>query len=278
MTRVLVAGATGYLGGSVAREMKRRGHVVRALVRRTTDLEVDEVVRGEVTRPETLEGVCDGMDVVFSSVGITRQRDGLTFRDVDYQGNRNLLEEALRAGVKRFIYVSILNGPDLEHLDIVRAHEDFVRDLKASGLEWVVMRPTGFFSDMEEVLNMARRGRVYLFGRGECRVNPIHGADLAVCCADGLEGESREIDVGGPETMTWREIGTIALEAAEKPVKLTSIPVWVMSAIIGVTRLFSRHSAELMAFFTTMATQDVVGPATGSRKLGDHFRGMREGR
>lgn len=72
------AGATGYLGGYVARESKERGHFVRAVVRcsRTTDdLQgaADEIVEAEITRPETLEQVCDGIDCVFSSVGITRQ-------------------------------------------------------------------------------------------------------------------------------------------------------------------------------------------------------------
>ena len=70
--RVLVAGATGYLGGFLAREFKNRGYRVRALARWPEKLDpfrdsLDEVVQAEVTRPETLVGVCDGMDVVFSS-------------------------------------------------------------------------------------------------------------------------------------------------------------------------------------------------------------------
>ena len=116
MKRVLVAGATGYLGNFVARELKTRGYFVRALVRtpgKTGDLkeELDEIHSGEVTQPETLEGVCDGNDVVFSSIGITRQQGKLTFKDVDYQGNKNLLDEAKRAGVAKFVYVSVLDGP-----------------------------------------------------------------------------------------------------------------------------------------------------------------------
>ena len=277
MKRVLVAGATGYLGKFVARELKSRGHFVRALTRSMDKLaplrdELDEIVQGEVTRPETLEGTCGGIDVVFSSIGITRQRDKLTFRDVDYQGNKNLLEVAKRAGVKKFIYVSLLDGPELRHLHIVEAHEDFVAELKASGLDYTVLRPTGYFSDMGEIYEMARKGRVYLLGRGDNRVNPIHGADLAVRCVDAMEQEDREISLGGPETMTWREIAALALRTQDKPVKITSIPAWIMPPVVFVTRLFSRHSAELLAFFTTMATRDVVGPATGSRTLEAHYR------
>jgi uncharacterized protein YbjT (DUF2867 family) len=278
MERVLVAGATGYLGSYVVREFGRREYFVRALVRSPDRLETsareaaDEVVEAEVTRPETLAHVCDDIDVVFSSVGITNQKDGLTFQDVDYQGNKNLLEVARYAGVEKFIYVSVLDGPDLTHLDIIRAHEDFVAELKDSGLSYTVMRPTGFFSDMGEYVAMARKGRVYLIGRGENRINPIHGADLAVRCVDAVETDATEIPVGGPAVLTHRRIAELALEAAGRPPNRTaSVPIWVMRSVVGATRLFSRHCAELLAFFATAMTRDAVGPATGTHQLSDYY-------
>jgi uncharacterized protein YbjT (DUF2867 family) len=276
MQRVLVAGATGYLGEFVAQELKARGHFVRALARSPEKLEgirgcLDEVVEAEVTRPETLAQVCNRIDVVFSSVGITRQKDGMTFWDVDYQGNKNLLEAAIRAGVRKFVYVSVLNGPDLRHLDIVRAHEDFVDELRASGIEYAVLRPTGYFSDMGEMLEMARRGRVWLIGSGKRRVNPIHGADLAAACADAIEGADGEIEVGGPETMTWEGVAAVAFDAAGKRARVTHIPEWLMWSAVRLVRLFSRHQGELLAFFTTMATTDVVAPSSGTHTLEDHF-------
>jgi uncharacterized protein YbjT (DUF2867 family) len=277
MTRVLVAGATGYLGGFVARELKARGHFVRALARSTGklgDIAVDEVVEAQVTRPDTLEAVCDGIDVVFSSIGITRQKDGLTFRDVDYQGNKNLLDVALRAGVGKFVYVSAFGARQLRHLDIVDAHEAFVDELAASGMDHTVLRPTGYFSDMGEVLEMARRGRVWLIGSGDSRVNPIHGADLAVCCADATNGDQREIAVGGPETLTWREVASLAFEVLDRPARVSAVPEWLTWAVVRLVRLFNRHQGELLAFFTTMATMDVVAPATGTRTLEAHYRAL----
>ena len=84
MKRVLVAGATGYLGRFICKEFKARGYFVRALARSAKKLDTlrdspDEIVEAEITRPETLEHICDQVDVVFSSIGITRQKDGLTF-------------------------------------------------------------------------------------------------------------------------------------------------------------------------------------------------------
>lgn len=279
MKRVLVAGATGYLGGFVAREIKARGHFVRALARSPEKLgslrgSLDDVFPGQVTRPGTLEGACDGIDVVFSSVGITRQKDGLRFRDVDYQGNRNLLELAQRAGVGRFVYVSVFDGSHLRHLDIVRAHEDFVDVLQTSGLEYAVIRPTGYFSDMGEFLEMARRGRVYLIEEGEHRSNPIHGADLAVTCADAVEGGRQEIDVGGPDVLSYREVAELAFRVLGRPARVTSLPVWVATAAIALTRIISRHQAGLLAFFTAAMTRDGVAPRTGSHTLEAHFRSL----
>ena len=279
MKRVLVAGATGYLGGFVARELKARGYLVRALARSVEKLDrirgsLDEIFEGEITRPETLDRVCDGIGIVFSSIGITRQRDGLTFRDVDYQGNKNLLEVALRAGVRKFIYVSALNGPKLRHLDIVEAHEAFVDELRASGISYAVLRPTGYFSDMGEILEMARKGRVWLIGSSENRVNPIHGADLAVACADAIEGDDTEIEVGGPDTMTWNEVAKLAFEVLDRPAKITRVPEWLTWPVVRLVRLFNRHRGELLAFFTTIATIDVVAPPTGTHTLEAHYRSL----
>ena len=275
MKRVLVAGATGYLGGFVARELKARGHFVRALARSAAklgDIAVDEVVEAQVTRPDTLGAVCEGIDVAFSSIGITRQKDGLTFRDVDYQGNKNLLDVALRAGVGKFVYVSAFGARQLRYLDIVDAHEAFVDELAASEMDHTVLRPTGYFSDMGEVLEMARKGRVWLIGSGENRVNPIHGADLAAFCADAIDGDQRKIEVGGPETLSWREVAALAFRVLDRPARVSAVPEWLMWTVVRLVRLFNRHQGELLAFFTTMATTDVVAPPTGTRTLEAHYR------
>jgi uncharacterized protein YbjT (DUF2867 family) len=280
MKRVLVAGATGYVGGFVAREFKARGYFVRALARSPRKLNglresLDEVVEGEVTFPISIRHVCDGIDVVFSSVGITRQQDGLTFRDVDYQANKNLLEVARKAGVKKFVYVSVFDAPrHRHHLEIMAAHEAFVTELKASGIDYAIVRPTGYFSDMNEVFQMARRGRVWLVGSGETRVNPIHGADLAVACVDAAEGPKTEIDVGGPQAMTWRVAAKLAFRALGRPARITRVPQWLVWTAVRLMRLYSRHQSDLLAFFATMATTDVVAPPTGTHTLETHYRAL----
>ncbi len=91
---------------------------------RSLGLSESQIIQAQVTNREELSEVCDGIDVVISSLGITRQKDGFSYEGVDYQGNLNLLEEAKRAGVKKFIYISAFNAqnyPDVRLLKAKRA-------------------------------------------------------------------------------------------------------------------------------------------------------------
>lgn len=169
MKRILLAGSTGYLGGYIAKELQKRTCFFRTIARsperlQQNDIEPDEVLTAELTNSDSISGCCKDIDVVISTIGITRQKDGLTYMDVDYQANMNLLKEAQKSGVKKFIYVSVLNGKKLRNLKICNAKELFVEHLKQSGIDYCVVRPNGFFPDMSEFFNMAKKGRVYLFG------------------------------------------------------------------------------------------------------------------
>jgi len=285
--KVLVSGSTGYLGRYVVREFKQRGHWVRALARSPGRLaepgpflapavrdQIDDLFVGRVTRPETLAGLCDGIDVVFSSVGLTRQKDGLTFHDVDYQGNKNILERAVQASVGKFIYVSVFNAHLMEHLAIVKAHEDFVRALQASGLPHTILRPTGYFSDIGEYFQMAQAGRAYLIGDGKNRLNPIHGADLANVCAEAITGRDAEVPAGGPVVYSQNEIAGLAFSILGKPPRITHIPAGLARTGIGAMRLFDRHAADLFDFFATAGQYKNVAPCFGAHTLDEYFRAL----
>jgi uncharacterized protein YbjT (DUF2867 family) len=278
MKKVLVAGATGYLGRFVVKAFKAKGYWVRALGRSEAKLApikelADELFIGEVTDPGSLDGLCDGIDAVFSSVGITRQKDGLTYNDVDYQANRNLLTLAEASDVSKYMYVHVLNAEKLKHVVLVQAKQTFVDDLKRSTLDHTVICPTGFFTDMEEVLSMARSGRVYLFGDGSNRINPIHGADLAEVCAETLVRPASEIDVGGPEVFTYREIAELAFDVVDQREKITCIPKYLVSATVGALRWLTPAKVYgPVQFMASVMTMDVIGQPRGQRRLADHFR------
>jgi len=283
MQRVLVAGSTGYLGRYVVHEFKERGYWVRALARNPEKLNqpgsflepsvtADEIFIGEVTKPEALQGLCDNIDIVFSSIGITRQKDKLTYREVDYQGNKNILDIAARNNVKKFIYVSVFNAHLYEHLKIVKAHEDFVRDLQSSGLNNTIIRPTGYFSDMSEFLKMAKSGWVFLIGNGKNRINPIHGADLAKVCIDAITRDDDEISVGGPVIYTGQEIAELAFSTLGKAPRIIRVPLLLAQAAVKAIRPFNQQTSDLIDFFVTAAQSNDIAPAMGEHTLAVYYQ------
>ncbi|MGD8779972.1 MAG: SDR family oxidoreductase [Ignavibacteria bacterium] len=281
MTKVLLAGATGYLGGFILKELDKRNYFKKILVRKSNkNIEEynsnSEIITAEVTKPETLKNILHGVDVVISTVGITKQKDGLTYMDVDYRANLNLLNESIKNNVKKFIYVSVLNGEKLKHLKICEAKEKFVDELKKSGIDYCVVRPNGFFSDMSEFFNMALKGKIYLFGDGSLKSNPIHGEDLAEVCVDCIELKDKEINVGGPEILTQNEIANAAFKVAGKEVKISYIPDWIRKLGLKFVRTFmNSKSYGPIEFFMTVMVMNMVAPKYGTHRLEDFFKSMR---
>jgi len=265
MDKILIAGATGYLGKYITQELRQQNFYTKVLVRSPKKFEaygiqVEELVQAEVTDKSSLKNCCKDIDTVISSVGITRQRDGLTYMDVDYQANLNLLEEAKQSGVRKFVYVSVLNG----------------EKLKKSGLEFCIIRPNGFFSDMTEFFNMAKRGRIYLFGSGNLKANPIHGEDLAKVCVSAIEGDEKEVEVGGPETLTQNEIAKIAFNVVGKTPKIIHIPDWIRRVILRMARLvLNTQRFGPIEFFMNVMAIEMVAPQHGKHTLIEYFNELK---
>ncbi len=274
--KVLLAGSTGYLGQYIAKQLISDGIDARLIVRNLKRLDFDirsvELARAEATKPETLKGLFQDVDTVISTIGITRQKDGLTYMDVDYQGNVNLLDEAKANGVRKFIYISVLNGDKLRNLKICDAKERFVDYLKSSGMDYCIIRPNGFFSDMGDFLKMAQGGKVYLFGDGTLKLNPIHGADLAKVCVEAIESSEKEINVGGPDILSQNEIAELALIAHSKKIKIVHLPDWIRKLTLWFIRTFTTQKIYgPMEFFLTTMVMNMVAPEYGINKLEDYF-------
>ena len=283
MPSILVAGATGYLGRHVVQAAAARGWNVTALVR--GDKSVDgatQVVSVDVTDPSTLQGVADGHDFVFSALGITRQTDKVTYEDIEYTANVHLLDEALRAGVVGFGVISVVRPDVFADLAICVSREKFVRHLQQSASTTktlpTVVRATGFFSDLQDVFDMAAGGRLFLVGDGETQVNPVHGEDLANAALDALVSGVAEVDVGGPDVMSWNAIARLAFSSLQTPPKVTHVPVWFAKAALAVVRLVHRRAFDVGSFIARGSTNDVVAPTTGRHTLASHYQELARGR
>tara|TARA_B100000900_G_scaffold44597_1_gene33181 strand:- start:435 stop:1298 length:864 start_codon:yes stop_codon:yes gene_type:complete len=274
--KILIAGASGYLGKFITKELVNKGNDVTIIVRNKNKINLEAknltIFEAQVTQPETLKGICENIDVVISTVGITRQKEKLTYMDVDFQSNVNLIEEAKKDGVKKFIYISVLNGEKLRHLKICEAKEKLGDYLKSSGMDYCIIRPNGFFSDMKDFLKMAKTGKVYLFGNGKLKLNPIHGRDLAKEVINAIKNDKNEINIGGPDLLSQNEIAELALKAFKKPTRIIYLPDWIRKLIMWSVRTFTDlKTYGPIEFFMTTMVMDMKAPQFGNYRLEEFF-------
>ena len=215
--RALVTGATGFIGPSIVRKLVEDGHTVRVLEHTpgsSVDLPSQEAVAGSLTDAESLRRAVEGQDAVVHLVAIITGRPE-EFRAVMEQGTRDLLAASRDAAVQRFVLMSAL-GVDEETKDIVPyygAKWQMEQDVKASGLEHVIFRPSFVFGReggaLGQFKKIARLAPVTpIIGPGTQRIQPIWVDDVAGYFAEGLvrpEAANRTFELGGPEAVTWNE-------------------------------------------------------------------------
>ena len=277
-TNVTVVGATGYLGKYVVRELISQGYNTTALARSLNKLNGIESVntkKVDFLNVDTLTGMLAQTDVLISCLGITRQQDGFSYMDVDYQANLNVLEEAKKARVKKVIYVSVYKGEYFKKTALCAAKEKFVQEVKKSGLEYCIVRPTGFFSDMADFFDMALKGKVYLFGNGSCSINPIHGSDLAKEVTAHISIEKclvQELNIGGPVSYTQTELAELAFNALRKPIKIVYIPNFFKWLTLRVGKLFiSTKIFGPIEFFLSLMSVDMNAPLYGQKEITSYY-------
>ena len=285
MAGVLVAGATGYLGRYVVAELHSRGHLVRAVVRDrdrarregpwgspSLDGLVDEWALGNVTDPRFTRDLAADVEHVVSALGVTRQKADPW--QIDNLANLAILNSALKhAG--SFTYINTLGG-DRCPARLTRAKSAFAQTLSVAEINSQIINPPAYFSDMTEVLAMARRGLVAVF-RPEARINPIHGADLAAYVVDRMEeGRTSTWDVGGPDVLSWRELAHLAFDAVGKRSRVLTVPAWALPPALRLTGLFSPRLADTAQFMAWNMTRDCVAPMTGTHHLADFYRTVLE--
>ena len=267
--KVVLAGAFGNLGADILRALASAGHKVVAAdmaVREVEGVSCETRVI-DVTKPETLKGLCDGADAVVTTVGLTRTSATITNYDIDYQGNLNLLEEAKRAGVKRFVYISVIKADSDPKVPMLHAKALFEEKLKASGLVWVIHRPTGYFYDIAKVfMPMIEKGEVTLLGKQDVHANVIDTPDFADFIVRHLTDENKTYDVGGKETYSYEEMAKMFFEAAGKPVVIKRAPVFLFDVLALVNKWKKNGKEAIIRFSKWTLTNELVGKDT----WGDH--------
>ena len=204
--KIVLAGAYGHLGSDIFRKLLEQGHEVVAadIVETELGLIGDYTYKKmDVTSPAALKGLCDGADIVITTVGLTKTSATLTNYEIDYQGNLNLLREAQAAGVKKFIYISVLQADQAPEIPMLHAKYQMEEEIKKSGIPYIIYRPTGYFYDIIHVFRpMVEKGTVTLLGKKPVSANVIDTPDFAEYIVSHLSDQNLTVPIGGTETYT----------------------------------------------------------------------------
>jgi uncharacterized protein YbjT (DUF2867 family) len=276
--KIALAGAAGNLGKELVACLLADGHSVLALDSNIAALapwqdRLAGICAVDLRRPEQIAGLLDGIEVVITTVGISRPRHLNDFQEVDYQANLNLLNAALSAGVRCFIYTSVARVDSDPSVPLLRAKHAFEERLKASGIGWLILRPSGYFTDIwNTFMTAAQRGQVLLIGAPrQYGFSPIHPADVARFICQNLMLEGRTVDLGGPEDFTYAEISRLCFELLGKPPHLRLIALPLFNLLIFILRLANPGLYASMLFLRWASTTDLTGPHIGERRVRDYL-------
>ncbi len=261
--KVIVAGAFGHLGSDLIRALVKAGHEAVGFGRTIRPIPECEgkftAVKADAQDRESLRGVCDGADVVISTVGLTKASAEVSCYDVDYQGNMNLLDEARRAGVRHFAYVSVLKADGDPSVPMLDAKAKFENQLKASGLKWVIFRPSGYFYDIAKVfMPMVEKGKVTLLGSGDVHANVVDTPDFAEFIVEHMCDDGAMFDVGGKETWSYEELARMFFAAAGKEPVISRAPVWLFDVLAWVNKKKKNGKEAIIRFSKWTLTHEMV--------------------
>lgn len=238
---IAVTGATGFVGRNLISLLSRDTTAggIRALVR-----DPESAVRKlpqpglefravDVTKRESLHGAFDGCDVVVHTVAIPTERTA-SFASVNVEGTRNVVAEAMRAGVKRIVHIAALGADPGSPYPYLRSKGVGQRIVKEAKIASVILRPSLLFGPGDDFF--PRLGFTLKFpivpvpGDGKARFQPLHVEDLAMVlrAAMGRDDVLGVHDLGGPEVVSYDELLLETMHGYQKHRPTIHLPLLLM--------------------------------------------------
>src|SRR5947209_18713045 len=146
---ILIVGASGSLGGTIAKRLLAQGKAVRLMTRTPSNLvhlkqQGAEVVSGDLRNPASLLSACEGVEQVLAAAHALTGKGDNNPQTVDDAGNRQLIDAARAAGVKHFVFLSVLGASPNAPLEFFRIKYRTEEYLRASGLAFTIIRPSAY--------------------------------------------------------------------------------------------------------------------------------------
>ncbi len=244
--RVLVTGATGFVGRSVVTQLLEAGHRVAALTRdpnRATGLPASgaTVLRGDILDRDSLVRAFEGADAVIHLVAVIRESGRTqTFERVNVDGTRNLMIAAADSGVGTVVHASTVGAVDDPGLPYMRSRWQAEQLVIDSGIPFSILRFSVAFGAGDEFINpLAAMVKalpiVSLPGDGSARFQPIAVGDVARCLVAALHSEGvrgAKLDLGGPHYLTYADLMKLAGEAVGSRALLVKTPMSIMKLVV----------------------------------------------
>jgi uncharacterized protein YbjT (DUF2867 family) len=232
---ILVAGATGYVGGMLVPHLLQAGYRVRCLVRRRANLQDEpwrplvECVEGDVLRPETLRPAMEGVAAVYylvHSIG-----SGRDFEEQDLAGARHSAKAAKEQGLKRIIYLGGLGDPAAKLSAHLRSRQDTGAALREAGVPVTEFRAAVIIGagslSFELIRYLSERLPVMICPRWVyTRIQPIaiqNVLDYLVAALQQPKSAGQIIEIGGEDILTYG--GLMKTYARVRGLKRCLLPV-----------------------------------------------------
>ncbi len=272
MKKVILFGATGNLGKEIAKELVKQGYDLTIIVRNEAKAALlarytTKYIVADVCNKATLDQILNNQQIVISALGKSvspNDKSKPTFREVDYHANANILSEATKAGVKKFIYVSAFHSEKYLHLEYFKVHHDFSELLKTSGIDYTIIKPPAIFSAFIDMIEMAKKGQLVNIGEGDKKTNPIFEGDLAEIIVNTIDKKNSIVEAGGKTIYTRKQLNEIVQNEVDRYKKIRSVPLGLFKIVLPLIKLFSKNTFNKFAFFIEVMQHDTIAPQLGS--------------
>lgn len=232
---ILIVGATGMLGGAIFRGLVDRGERVRALVREQSAEDTFkqagvETVLGDLKDRASLASACEGVSTLVTTANSAARGGDDNVETVDLEGNQSLIEAASAAGVEHFIFVSAQGEDPDSPAPFLRAKGLASQRLRQSGMAYTVLVPD-IYMDVWVPLVVSgpvASGRpVTIVGKGVRKhylvaIDDVAG--FAVASVRDDAARNRDLLIGGPEALSWRDVISAFERANGVDVEVQSLP------------------------------------------------------
>ena len=271
---IVIAGGTGRLGSLLVRQLVDSGHAVRILTRNRdrADQFGDqvEVITGNVRDPDAVAAALVGAHTVISAIHglVGTGKDNPASIDID--GNQNLIDAAVRAGVGRFVLMSIHGARPDHPMELARAKFAAETALHSSGLNFAIIRPTAFTELWIEQVgsSLLNGGPARIFGRGLNPVNFVSVHDVATYLVNGVNdprASNATVDIGGAENISLVGLADVLADAWGKPAGAKHVPIGVMRVAATLLQPVKPDIARLIRTSIVMDSIDMSFHASESQ-------------